>query len=271
MPLIFKKKTNIHLKFIIIIIISILFIIIDKYYNYFFTIKNYIDKKMSYTYVYLNKPYTIYNHIYDLYKQNKNIKAQNILLYKKLFLKNIELFFYKNSLYEFNNIYKILSINLNTTKTIFSKKIPIILPWYSDKIFINKGLRDNIIPGNLAINDHGVIGQVFFTNKYVSSILLICSRYNSIHVHAHNNNANFILNGIGCKYPPLLKSEDISPNIIINVNDILFTSGLNDYHLINYPVAKVINIKHTKNNMNVIFAQPLIQIEQIKYLLIINT
>ncbi|QJC30223.1 rod shape-determining protein MreC [Enterobacteriaceae endosymbiont of Neohaemonia nigricornis] len=271
----FKKKSTVKFKIIIISIIIILCILINKYVYNTNIIKQLIKKKINFVYVLVNTPYCIFKNINDKFSSSQNIKKQNNYLYRKLLLQSINLFTLTTEKYNLEQINSITNLNINVNnninKKIFGERIPILLPLYYDKIFINKGTTDYVSLGAIALNEIGFIGQIITTKKHNSEILLLCSTNSSISVRLKNNNVKLILNGTGCKYPITLKSTYIPENVNIKIGDILLTSELNNHYIINYPIGSVIKIINNKKlHANIIYVKPLVNIEQIKYLLLIN-
>ncbi|QJC34738.1 rod shape-determining protein MreC [Enterobacteriaceae endosymbiont of Donacia piscatrix] len=272
MKLIFNKKPIFKLKTVIFIIISIIIIIIDTYSNFFVKIRYDTNHIMSPIYFILNKPFLIYKNISNFFLKNKIIQKNNKYLFSKILQQNVQLYNLKEIKQENNDLRHILKLPFFKKKiSILAKIIPIILPRCKNEIFIDKGLKDNISPGTIVLNEKGVVGQVISSKKTSSQVLLICNKNISLPVQVLNSNITFIINGNGCT--KFLKSEYISTDIIIKKGDILVTSGLDEQYPQGYPVGVIDHIFfNKKENFNIIYAKPFLQIEQIKYvLLLINS
>ncbi|QJC31472.1 rod shape-determining protein MreC [Enterobacteriaceae endosymbiont of Donacia tomentosa] len=269
MKSIFNKKPAFKLKIIIAIILSVIITTTDIYSNYFVKLRYHIDSNISYFYYIINKPYAIYVNFMKKKTSNSILRKRNKYLYNKLLKQNFELYNLKAIQNENHQLKKIsrLPIYYNKQKQ-FAEIIPTFFPIYKDRIFVNKGSRNNISQGTIALNNRGIIGQVIFSNKASSQVLLVCNKNNSIPIQKRNSNIKFILNGVGCNHN--LRAE-IPKKINIHIGDLLVTSGLDDQYPKNFPVATVTNIVFdTEKNMNIIYAKPLIKIEEIRYLLLLT-
>ncbi|QJC35106.1 rod shape-determining protein MreC [Enterobacteriaceae endosymbiont of Donacia proxima] len=272
MKLIFNKRPIFKLRTIIFIIISIIIIIVDIYSNFFVKIRYKTNHIISPIYFILNKPFSLYENISNFFLKKKIIQKNNKYLFNKVLQQNVQLYDLREVKQENNDFRHIFKLPLLKEKiSILAKIIPIILPRCKNEIFINKGLKDNIFPGTIVLNEKGVVGQVISSKKTSSQVLLICNKNISLPVKIQNSNITFIINGNGCT--KFLKSEYISTDIIIKKGDILVTSGLDEQYPQGYPVGTVNNISFNKEkNLNIIYVKPFLQIEQIKYvLLLINS
>ncbi|QJC37146.1 rod shape-determining protein MreC [Enterobacteriaceae endosymbiont of Donacia thalassina] len=272
MKLIFNKKPIFKLRIIITIIISFVIIITDIYSNYFLELRYYINNKISPIYFVLNKPFSIWENTLNYFIEYNSLKKNNKYLFNKILKQNIELYNLQKIKHDNNNLRNILQLPiLKKRKIILAEIIPMLFPINKDLIFINKGLKDNIVPGTIVLNDKGIVGQVIISKKKSSQVLLICNKKISLPVQIKNSDTKFIINGNGCTKN--LQSEYISTDININKGDILITSGLDEQYPIGYPVGIITNIFFDKKkNFNIVYVKPFIQIEQIKYLvLLINS
>ncbi|QJC35921.1 rod shape-determining protein MreC [Enterobacteriaceae endosymbiont of Donacia cincticornis] len=272
MKLIFNKKPILKSKTIIFIIISTIIIIIDMYSNFFIKIRYNINNIMSPIYFFLNKPFSIYENISIFFLKNNIVQKNNKYLFNKILQQNVQLCNLEEIKQENNKLKKILKLPFLKDKTnILAKIIPIIFPRCKNEIFIDKGLKDHVSPGTIVLNEQGIVGQIISSKKKSSQVLLICNKNFSLPVQIKNSNITFIINGNGCIKS--LKSEYLSTDIIIKKGDVLVTSGLDEQYPQGYPVGTVDNVMFDKEkNFNIVYVKPFLQIEQIKYvLLLINS
>ncbi|QJC31895.1 rod shape-determining protein MreC [Enterobacteriaceae endosymbiont of Donacia versicolorea] len=269
MKLIFDKKPILIIRVIIAMIISFIIITTDLYSNYFVNMRYFIDKKLSPIYIIINKPYYLYITILSYFKKNNLLQKQNRCLSYKILQQNIKLYGLKKIQYENNNLKKFFKLPiLKEKKNVLAKIIPIYFPVYKNKIFINKGYKDKIKQGTIVLNEKGIIGRVITVRKKNSQVLLICNKNIFIPVQVKNSNIKFIINGHGCT--KRLQSEYISSDIIINKGDILITSGLDEEYPAGYPVGIITKIIFDKEkNLKKAYIKSFIQIEKIKYLLLL--
>ncbi|QJC36325.1 rod shape-determining protein MreC [Enterobacteriaceae endosymbiont of Donacia simplex] len=269
MKLIFNKKPIFKSRIIITIIISIIILIIDIYSNFFIKLRYYINNKISPIYFILNKPFYIYRNTFDYFVKNDILQKKNKNLNNKILQQNIKLYNLQKIKYDNDNLRNILQLPiLKEKKNILAEIIPIYFPINKDIIFINKGLKDNIKPGTIVLNNQGIVGQVISSKNKSSQVLLICNKNFFLPVQIQNSDIKFIINGNGCTKN--LKSEYISTDINLHKGDILITSGLDTQYPIGYPVGIITKIFFDKRkNFNIAYIKPFLQIEKIKYLVLL--
>ncbi|OGP61765.1 MAG: rod shape-determining protein MreC [Deltaproteobacteria bacterium RBG_13_47_9] len=98
---------------------------------------------------------------------------------------------------------------------------------------INKGEKDGVRKGMAVISPEGVIGQIFKTSPYHSTILLITDYNSAIDCLVQRTRAKTIVEGKGenrCELKYLLRTEEVI------VGDRVVTSGLNG----NFPKGLVV-------------------------------
>ncbi|QJC38371.1 rod shape-determining protein MreC [Enterobacteriaceae endosymbiont of Donacia fulgens] len=269
MKLIFNKQPIFKLRIIITIIISIVIVITDIYSNYLIELRYSINNRISPIYFFLNKPFYVYKNTLNYFIEYNVLKKKNKYLNNKILKQNIELYSLQKIKHDNINLRNILQLSiLKEKKSILAEIIPMFFPINRDIIFINKGLKDNIVPGTIVLNDKGIVGQVIVSNNKSSQVSLICNKKIFLPVQIKNSDIKFIINGSGCTKN--LHSEYISTDIIIHKGDILVTSGLDEKYPIGYPVGIITNIFFDKKkNFNIVYVKPFLQIEKIKYLILL--
>ncbi|QJC37961.1 rod shape-determining protein MreC [Enterobacteriaceae endosymbiont of Donacia marginata] len=269
MKLIFNKKPIFKLRIIITIIISIIIIITDIYSNYLIELRYSINNKISPIYFFLNKPFYIYKNTLNYFIEYNVLKKKNKYLYNKILKQNIELYNLQKIKYDNIDLRNILQIPiLKEKKSILAEIIPMYFPINRDVLFINKGLKDGVVPGTIVLNDKGIVGQIIINNNKNSQVSLICNKKIFLPVQIKNSDIKFIIHGNGCTKN--LQSEYISTDIILNKGDILVTSGLDEQYPIGYPVGIITSIFFDKKkNFNIVYVKPFLQIEKIKYLMLL--
>ncbi|MFH1997352.1 MAG: rod shape-determining protein MreC [Patescibacteria group bacterium] len=115
---------------------------------------------------------------------------------------------------------------------------------FGQNITIDKGLKDNIIPGLVAVNSHGfVIGKITNVKDYTSKISLLTDKNFKLAVSVQGEDVTMgIIEG---EFGLTIKMDFIPQNKRINNEDIVITSGLEK----NIPKGLVIG-KITRINKN---------------------
>lgn len=200
------KTFIIYFIFIIIIFLSLFFVINDKNNN------NKITKKVKELSNSISK--IIYYPVYFNKKNNLIIDEENKVL--------------RDEIKEYKKTLKIKE-NLTDRKLENAVVIKRSTSYFYNIITINKGEKNNIKIGNLAINNDGVIGTVIKVNKNSSDIKLLTSKnknnYLSVMFKYENNYYYGLIDNYDIK-----KNELHIKNVIGDFNDMkdieVYTSGL---------------------------------------------
>lgn len=111
---------------------------------------------------------------------------------------------------------------------------------FSRKIIVDKGQQANIVAGQPAIDESGVVGQVTRTFPFSSEITLITDKDQAVPVQIVRNGQRSVVFGLGNGQ---LELRYMPANADVEVGDLLVTSGLDGVYLPGFPVAKVIHIE----------------------------
>ena len=111
---------------------------------------------------------------------------------------------------------------------------------FSRKVIVDKGQQANIVAGQPAIDESGVVGQVTRVFPFSSEITLITDKDQAVPVQIVRNGQRSVVLGLGNGQ---LELRYMPSNADVEVGDLLVTSGLDGVYLPGFPVAKVINIE----------------------------
>ena len=156
------------------------------------------------------------NSIIFMYSNNKNLKQENIELYKwkdlgqKLLVENQDLKRLLNS------------VNTASQSFISAKVISNSAGSYIKTITINVGKKHGVSIGNAVTNNWGMIGRVVETGNQVSRVLLITDINSQIPVYFEKTKHNAILRGQNSDF---LEVKYLKPRVYLLDRDRLITSG----------------------------------------------
>jgi rod shape-determining protein MreC len=109
------------------------------------------------------------------------------------------------------------------------------------KVFVNKGSNSKVQPGQVVMDDTGIVGQVTRVFPWLSEVTLITDKDHAVPIQVLRTGLRAVVFGSGdisnlaLRYMPV--SADILPG------DVLVTSGLDGTYPPGLPVAKVIKIE----------------------------
>jgi rod shape-determining protein MreC len=197
----------------------------------------------------------------DLEQENNHLKQQ---LEKYSYLSQEE----NNILIESNAI-KDLSSEAklyDRFSIIVAKAIIDINYLINDKLLIDKGTINNVDLGLAVINKYGVIGQVSNTFNQNSQVTLITNPEFKIYVQT-TNRIKMLAQGISNNK---LIVKYINKNSSLKVNDILYTTGLDNIYPNNIPVAKITKIFYEDNGFNSAICEPIVDFNKIQYIVVLK-
>ncbi len=139
---------------------------------------------------------------------------------------------------------------------------------YRHQVVIDKGQIDGVYEGQPVINEKGIVGQVTFVAAHNSRVLLLIDPNNAIPVQNIRNDIRVIASGNG--QSDEIQLEHIPTSTDIEVGDMLVTSGLGGVYPEGYPVAYITDVdRDTRREFASIKAQPVVDFDRLRYLLLI--
>ncbi len=137
--------------------------------------------------------------------------------------------------------------------------------WYQT-IVVDRGRKDDILEGMIALAPGGVVGQVMQTAENYSKILLANAPSSAIDVMVQKNRTRGILKGAGEKGYVLqyvLKSADVE------VGDHIVTAGIGGIFPAGIPLGRISKIEKKQRGMfQEIEVEPYIDFQKLEYVLL---
>lgn len=118
-------------------------------------------------------------------------------------------------------------------------------------IRLNKGSLHGIKVRSPVLAHEGVVGQVLSVAPHYSDVLLITDASSAIEAKIVGGNARGILRGITNNSHYMLEIRDVDGLALINVGDIVVTSGVNSYFPGGLPIGEVLEAKKSRDGLNI--------------------
>jgi rod shape-determining protein MreC len=131
---------------------------------------------------------------------------------------------------------KRLPVNALLAEILYSARDP-----FSRKVIVNKGQQDGIKPGEIAVDNVGVIGQVTRVYPFMSEVTLITDKEQTVPVQVVRNGLRALAYGGGDGGS--LDLRFMPDNADIKSGDELVTSGIDGVYLPGLPVATVVTVE----------------------------
>lgn len=233
-----KKNTNKYPLRYIILVVILFFLLLMAIFSY--TLKtdrklNVVESLIRDTITGVSKffyiPINYVVNLFDDFNELNNVKKENDLLRNELTkidsinTQNIELKRQLKMLQEELNIEYSLTDYEYLNATITSRNIGF---WYNT-ITIDKGSYNGVREDMIVINSKGLIGRVVSTTNFTSSVKLITTNDTNNKLSVLVTNSDYSLYGLLYNYnieDGVLEVEGISNTEIVNINDLVYTSGM---------------------------------------------
>jgi len=229
----------------------------------------YLDTAVSPFYYVANLPSSMLSSVSENVVPRGQLQQENRALNNELLLKNSEILLLRQLQQENARLRELLGSPLRPDEyKMVAQVLTADSDPYTDQLIINKGLSDSVYVGQPVINDKGVVGQVTAVAQNTSRVLLICDNSHALPVQVLRNDIRAVAIGNGCL--DSLTLEYLPANSDIQVGDELVTSGLGGSFPEGYPVAIVTSVQVDRPRARtVIHAQPIAEIQRLRYLLLI--
>ncbi|MEQ1629158.1 MAG: rod shape-determining protein MreC [Gallionella sp.] len=112
---------------------------------------------------------------------------------------------------------------------------------FKRKVVISKGADASVQPGQIVMDDNGIVGQVTRVYPWLSEVTLITEKDHVVPVQVLRNGLRTIVFGLGDTSQLALRYMPISSDI--QEGDVLVTSGIDGTYPAGIPVAKVTKIE----------------------------
>jgi len=140
---------------------------------------------------------------------------------------------------------------------------------FSHKITINKGSLHDIQPGQVVIDNKGVIGQITQIYPFGAEVTLITDKDHSVPIQIVRNNIRTVISGTGKNNE--IELRYLSVNTDIRIGDLLVTSGIGGVYPRGLPVATVTEIKrHPADHFAQITGTPIAGVDRNRQVLILS-
>jgi rod shape-determining protein MreC len=141
---------------------------------------------------------------------------------------------------------------------------------FNRKILLDKGRQENVLAGQIVMDDSGIVGQVTRVYPWMSEVTLITDKDHAVPVQVLRNGLRAVVFGSGDTGELALRYMPISSDI--QNGDVLVTSGIDGTYPPGLPVAKVIHVERDPAYPFArILCAPIAGVDKRRQLLILST
>lgn len=112
---------------------------------------------------------------------------------------------------------------------------------FKRKLFVDKGSQAKVLPGQVVLDDSGVVGQITRVYPWLSEVTLVTDKDHAVPIQSVRNGLRAVVFGSGDIGEMALRYMPVSSDIV--VGDVLVTSGIDGTYPPNLPVAQVTRIE----------------------------
>jgi rod shape-determining protein MreC len=239
----FKKNVWLGRRAFIFIAISLLCMLLDTRNIIFHRVRieaSMVTLPVSYM---VNAPFLFFHHLSnglvtrdDLMEENAHLRVQNIVLQSQL--QHFLVLQQENA-----QLHTLLSSSSELSQKVLEAQILSIDPnLFVQQFTINRGWRDRVFAGQIALDAYGVVGQVVEVQPMTSNVMLVTDPHCLVPVQDARNGLRAMTQGNGADGTLVLKN--VTQTNDVKVGDLLLASGLGGRYPYGYPVGKVVSIDY---------------------------
>lgn len=241
-PPFFKLGPSPLTRFIFFAVISVVLMVLDVRQNALNSLRQTLAVVISPLQRLANAPAELLDQTGNFFVTQARLQHENALLRQRQLMQSAQLQRMQAMQAENSHLRKILSISPPSGETIVAAEIMYAgRDPFSQKIIVDKGSNHNVRPGQPAIDDIGVIGQVTRVYPFSSEITLVTDKDQAVPVEIVRNGARAIAFGHG--QDGTLELPFMAANADVQTGDVLVTSGIDGIYPAGLPVAVVSKVE----------------------------
>jgi rod shape-determining protein MreC len=266
---IFGKGPSLPLRLFFALLISVSLILADTRLNAFSKVRYLLNSVVAPIQYAADLPRTMFDGLYGRLNSRQELIDNNQLMKRELLELKSDLVLLSQYKEENQRLRKLLGSSfVRDEKKVVTEVMAVDTSPYTHQVVIDKGHTDGVYEGQPVINEKGIVGQVTFVAAHNSRVLLLIDGNSAIPVQNLRNDIRVIASGNG--KTDRIQLEHIPSSTDIEVGDFLVSSGLGGIYPEGYPVGKISKVdRDTRREFAVIEAQPVVNFDRLRYLLLI--
>nr|WP_097065879.1 rod shape-determining protein MreC [Nitrosovibrio sp. Nv4] len=249
-PRFFRHGPSLLTRLVFFVMLSLVLMAVDARLKYLAEIRQTLSVLVYPLQKLANVPKTLYDGVSEFFfsghlaEENANLKQQHLLDRGKLQqLRALET--------ENAQLRKLLEAAQRVeTKAVMAEILRVPHDPFNRKVMLDKGSQSGIQPGQVVVDDIGVVGQITRDYPWASEVTLITDKDHSVPVQVVRNGLRSVVSGTG--KDGALELRYLAVNTDIQEGDTLVTSGIDGVYPPGLPVAVVSKIER---NSTYVFAR----------------
>ncbi|MDN5753950.1 MAG: rod shape-determining protein MreC [Nitrosospira sp.] len=249
-PQFFRQGPSLLTRLVFFVLLSLLLMAVDSRFNYLSEIRQALAVVIHPLQQLANVPTAIHDTISGVFasgqlaEENAHLKQQYLVDHGQL--QQLGALEAENA-----QLRKLLEAAQRLeSKTVMAEILHVPRDPFNRKVMLDKGSQSGIQPGQIVVDDAGVVGQITRNSPWLSEVTLITDKDHSVPVQVVRNGLRSVVSGTG--KDGTLELRYLAVNADLKEGDILVTSGIDGVYPPGLPVATVSSIER---NPSYVFAQ----------------
>jgi rod shape-determining protein MreC len=249
-PQFFRHGPSLLARLIFFVVLSLVLMAIDTRFKYLAEIRQAFSTVIYPLQKLANAPSTLYGRVSEFFF-NPNLVEENEQLKHRHLAESGQLQRLQALEAENAQLRKLLQASQRIEgQTAMAEILHVPRDPFNRKVMLDKGSQGGIQPGQVVVDDAGVVGQITRIYPWMSEVTLITDKDHSVPVQVVRNGLRSVVSGTGKE--GALELRYVAVNTDIQEGDLLATSGIDGVYPPGLPVAVVSKIER---NSTYVFAR----------------
>lgn len=266
----FLRGISANVKFAIFGIVSLVLLLIDSHYQVLNVVRDVVTVGLRPLQSIATAPVAATRWLGDFLVLQSDLQQENARLQRQRLLDNAQLMRLQSLQQENIQLKQLFSSAKSLPRpALFGEILYAGRDPFTRKIIINRGANHDVLPGQIAIDDQGVLGQVTRVQPLVSEITLVTDRNHTVPIQVQRTGLRGVVMGTG--QSDVMEMRFMPVNVDLKPGDILETSGIDGTYPAGLPVAKVARIDRPGSLMFArIYCTPIGKVDRHRFLLVLR-
>ncbi|WP_342707147.1 rod shape-determining protein MreC [Nitrosovibrio tenuis] len=249
-PRFFRQGPSLLTRLIFFVVLSLVLMAIDTRFKYLAEIRQAFSTAIYPIQKLANVPSTVYGRAsefflsHGLVEENEHLKQQHLIDSGQL--QRLHALQAENA--QLRNLLQ--TAQRMDGQAVMAEILHVPRDPFNRKVMLDKGSQGGVQPGQVVVDDAGVVGQITRIYPWMSEVTLITDKDHSVPVHVVRNGLRSVVSGTG--KDGALELRYVAVNTDIQEGDLLATSGIDGVYPPGLPVAVVSRIER---NSTYVFAR----------------
>lgn len=238
----FNRGPSPAVRLIFFLLLSLLLMFVDTRYRYLESVRSALSVLVYPVQRVASAPGGLWHMVDDYFILHSNLIRDNAQLHQQHTVDQEQLMQFQSVKAENQHLRQLLDVQQHADyPTLLAEIAYTEHDIFNRKLFLDKGARANVQPGQVVMDDSGVVGQVTRVYPWLSEVTLITDKDHAVPVQVLRNGLHAVVFGSGDTSDLALRYMPISADL--HEGDMLVTSGIDGTYPPGLPVARISRIE----------------------------